>query len=85
MVSLLLLIVLPSWSWLLATIVIVGRVSIIVIASYFVVMVNCCQPCCLLFLCGHGCMAPSLLLLFLSWPWTLGTIHVTTYFMVVVI
>jgi hypothetical protein len=59
--------------------------AIIVIASYFVVVVNYRHPYYLLFLCGHGCIAPSLLLLFLSWPWSLGTINVVAYFMVMVV
>jgi hypothetical protein len=74
---LLLLVMFPSWSWFL------GANN--VIASYFVVVVKCRHPCCLLFLCGHGCMAPSLLLLFPSWPWPLGTIHVVVYFMIMVV
>jgi hypothetical protein len=73
---LLLLVMLPSWSWFL------GANN--VIASYFVVVVKWHHPCCLLFLCGHGCMAPSLQLLFPSWPWPFGTIHVVVYFMVMV-
>jgi hypothetical protein len=58
---LLLLVVFLLWSWLLG--------AITVIASYVVVVVNCRHPYYLFFLCGHGYMAPSLLLLFPSWPW----------------
>ncbi len=48
------------------------------------VVVNYRHPCYLLFLCGHGCIAPSLLL-FLSWPWSLGTINFVAYFMVMLV
>ncbi len=55
------------WSWLLATIAIVGHVS-------FMVMVPWCQQCYCFLFCGCGQMSPSMLLTFPLWSWLHGTI-----------
>ncbi len=79
LVSLLLPIVLPSWSCLPATIAIIGCVC-----ASSMVMVAChhcyCWSC---FFYGHGCLVPSLLLLLTSWLWSIAAIP-TIYFSFVV-